>query len=944
MVTSVGRLLERDRELRRIGAMLDRAVEGAGGTLVLEGVAGIGKTRLARAVRQEAAERGFLPLVARGTELERDYPFGVVRQLLEPTVRVAGSAERARLLDGAAALAAGAVLPEAATVGVEADPTFGVLHGLYWLCANLAERRPLLLVVDDAHWADEQSLRFLSFLTHRVETLALVVLVTVRSGVTGAEELASEAAAERLSLRPLSAVAVASFLRLRTVSAVDPDFAGACHAATGGNPFLLDQLVQALVERDVSFAADAAGLVETVGPEAVSTAVLGRISRLGAAASALARASAVLGDDTRLALAAELAELDESAAAEAASALAGVGVLEDARPLRFEHPIVRDAVEAALRAGERVRLHRRAAGLLAADGAPAAEVAVHLLPTDPGAGDPWVVDTLAEAARQALARGAPATAIPLLARAVTEPPPDRERVAFLLDLGRVESQLGRPEAFEHLETAHRLAADPLERGRCALALGWARMIDQASDGEVMPVVERSIAESSSLDRELTLELEAVHVALLSARGLLPTEAAAQLERFADLGGETRAECALLGHLAHLRMDTGSSAANAAELAERVLANERVVMEVGFDAAWLLACILVLRGAERYEGALRALDLALEAARRRGAEAGFATASVLRASVFLNMGDIPAAEADARAALDAAQARNWLWLPSVAMLVDVLVESDRLDEAEELLSEHRALGELPDVRPATVLVLSRAGLRAAQGRLVEALADLDLAQRRLVIVTSRSVVGLDGRLRRALVAHTLSETSEARIESADSVELARAWGTPGLIGNALRVQALVAGGAEAVVGLTEAVESLAGSSRRLDHARALGDLGAALRREGDRVAAREPLRRALALAHECGGIAVRERAREELAATGVRVRREAQTGVQSLTPSEQRIAKRAAAGASNREIAQALFVTVKTVEMHLGHTYRKLGISSRGELAAAIGKGFGAVDT
>jgi DNA-binding CsgD family transcriptional regulator len=154
----------------------------------------------------------------------------------------------------------------------------------------------------------------------------------------------------------------------------------------------------------------------------------------------------------------------------------------------------------------------------------------------------------------------------------------------------------------------------------------------------------------------------------------------------------------------------------------------------------------------------------------------------------------------------------------------------------------------------------------------------------------------------------------------------------LIGNALRAQGLVAGGDEGLGLLQEAVEHLERSPRRLDHGRALVDLGAALRRRGERAAARDPLRRALSLAHECGGVAVREQARKELTATGVRVRREAQTGADALTPSERRIAELAAGGASNREIAQALFVTVKTVEMHLGHTYRKLEISSRHELA------------
>src|SRR5262249_39234580 len=144
------------------------------------------------------------------------------------------------------------------------------------------------------------------------------------------------------------------------------------------------------------------------------------------------------------------------------------GVLEDARPLRFEHPIVRGAVEAALSADERVRLHRRAAELLDARGAPASEVAVHLLPTDPGAGDAWVAEALAEAGRQAIAQGAPGTAVRLLARALAEPPAATQRVPLLLELGAIEHRLGRPEAFEHLEAAYGLAADAVERGRCAL--------------------------------------------------------------------------------------------------------------------------------------------------------------------------------------------------------------------------------------------------------------------------------------------------------------------------------------------------------------------------------------------------------------------------------------------------------------------------------------------
>jgi DNA-binding CsgD family transcriptional regulator len=231
----------------------------------------------------------------------------------------------------------------------------------------------------------------------------------------------------------------------------------------------------------------------------------------------------------------------------------------------------------------------------------------------------------------------------------------------------------------------------------------------------------------------------------------------------------------------------------------------------------------------------------------------------------------------------------------------------------------------------VLILSRATLRAEQGQLQAAHADLEAAQRRLARFTSPSVVGLDGRLRHVLVLHGLGATAEARDVAGDALAVARRWGTPGWIGNALRAQVLVSGGTGSVVGLRQAVASLELSPRRIDYARSLADLGGALRRQGDRVAAREPLRQALTLAHDCGAGALLEHVRKELTATGARVRRDAQTGFDSLTPSERRIVERAAAGATNREIAQALFVTVKTVEMHLGNAYRKLEVSSRSQL-------------
>ena len=189
-----GLLLERGRELERIGQCLQRARQGYGGALVVEGPAGIGKTVLLAAGRVAAQGEGFRVLRARGGELEREYAFGVVRQRFEPALAAVTEQERSGLLDGPPGVAARLLslpgLGDEAMGGTAAapDPSFAVLHGLYWLCANLAAEHPLALVVDDAHWADGASLRFLAFLLPRLEELPAAVLLGVRPAEAGASE------------------------------------------------------------------------------------------------------------------------------------------------------------------------------------------------------------------------------------------------------------------------------------------------------------------------------------------------------------------------------------------------------------------------------------------------------------------------------------------------------------------------------------------------------------------------------------------------------------------------------------------------------------------------------------------------------------------------------------------------------------------------------------
>ncbi|MEA2389956.1 MAG: hypothetical protein QOK31_65, partial [Solirubrobacteraceae bacterium] len=325
-----GHLYERDFELERIDAALAAARRGNGGVLVVEGAAGIGKTSLGLAARLSATAAGMTVLTARGAGLERDFAWGVVRQWFSTELAGLSPGERADVLGGAAALAADA-LGEPAP-GARAGPSLpGMLHGRPWLIANLSQRAPVLLVLDDAHWADEPSLRLVSYLGARAPDLPVLVLVATRPAAQGAAPHAlaavvSDPEAAVLRPAPLSEPAMQILVEERSGRKCDPDFARACRLATGGNPFLLGELVRALDEAGVTPRAEEADRVAGIRPRALSAAILGR---LPAESQALARAVAVLDVDAGLAAASELAGLSVDAATEAAAELTRAGLLED---------------------------------------------------------------------------------------------------------------------------------------------------------------------------------------------------------------------------------------------------------------------------------------------------------------------------------------------------------------------------------------------------------------------------------------------------------------------------------------------------------------------------------------------------------------------------------------------------------------------------------------
>ncbi|MHB8660194.1 MAG: ATP-binding protein [Solirubrobacteraceae bacterium] len=384
-------LIEREATLERIVALLDDAQAGRGRCVLVEGEAGIGKTAVLATAGERARECGVRVLRARCGPLERGHVFGTVRQLLGPVLRDSGAAPRDGLFAGAAQLAApllhGEATPPAQEAGDGSD--YATLHGLYWLLANLTERAPVLLAIDDVQWSDLPSLRFLDFLARRLDGLPVAVLVAIRSDAYEAEHpalggLRANHEAERITPPPLSLAGVHLLVAEHLGGESDQALASACREATQGNPFYLHALL-----RDLALAGDESGIaraerVSALAPRDVTYMIARRLEPLPAAATALAEAVAVLGDGVSLPHAATLAQLDIDEATDVGESLARAGIFDSGGSLAFVHPIVRVAVSDRLGPRQRAERHGAAAVLLGDQGAEPSVVAAHLMLASPG--------------------------------------------------------------------------------------------------------------------------------------------------------------------------------------------------------------------------------------------------------------------------------------------------------------------------------------------------------------------------------------------------------------------------------------------------------------------------------------------------------------------------------------------------------------------------------
>ena len=918
-----------------IDAALTGSTEGQGRFVILYGRSGIGRSTLLAAAIRQAELHGIAILSAFGSELERGYGFGIVRQLLEARIAQLPAAERRSLLNHAGPAAA-------AALGIgplnEASPGAGFdqLESVYRLVTRLSPEAPLLVAVDDLQWCDRPSLDFLCFLGHRAGQLPVIIIGAWRRGEPHVkagrlQSLAAMPQTSFLSLAPLGREGVRTVLRNETGSSPGDAAVDAVLRQTGGEPFLVKELTGGLRLRGVPLSRAADDAIEHVTPESVRRNVVARLGRHPEPVQGLARAVAVLGDGS-MAQVGVLAGLDPAVARSAVDALVRAGLFRDDSTVAYAQPILQRAVYETLSSLERAELHRAAAMLLCGstpiEPAGAHRVALHLLGCE-AAAEPRFVDALCVAAGRSVEAGLFDEAYRFYERALGEAEGTSMRQRVLIRLAQVEIasrdfRSAAAHAAESLETV----SSPSERAESALV--GAEALACASDWAGAVALLESAADSlAEPDSGVSLDLRASAAVVRACAGGSPPHGASSRRALERLAGATVAERKMLAALAHeLTISSDSTAARVREVCKRVLAADASPGGGLFgEAAGYLACraALLADGDELVEQSLN--DRANEP-----------IPCAVRSELLALRGELVPAEETARRALLSLETlapsplRDRVQRRLLLVVALAAVERGRLEEADAALT--RLVDD--DGEGSAEAILVRMAVRLAQGA-------PDVGAAVEAERTDDAIVATAGSLRAwaALTHRAAGNDARGLALATEHLERARTWAGPSVLGHALIVRGAQDKGREQLRFLEEAVAVLEQSPSMLERARAALEYGAALRRSGRRGESREHLVRGADLAQRCGADVLASRARTELVATGARPRRAAFTGVDALTVAERRVALLAAAGMTKREIARELTVSMKTVSGQLSAVYLKLDVHDRDALAAVMETGAGA---
>ncbi|MFC4534339.1 ATP-binding protein [Sphaerisporangium dianthi] len=929
-------IFERDDDLNSCSSILDGVRGRAGATIVVEGPAGIGKSELLARVCAESAVRGITPLVVRGNPLDQTMAFCGVRTLLGRWVAGHSGQDRQRLFAGAAAFARVPLgLPH-----TRRGSEIGLTEALYWLLVNATDPArgdgALMLAVDDAHWLDEESLNWLEFLSHRLAGLPVVLLLACRP-----DEPTPPPALTRVTLRatsvirprPLSGDAVRAIVgRSLGRPGVPPDetFCSAFHRHSGGNPFYLRWMLDLARERRLTPTAGSAASVVRLTPRQVVVHLNERLSMLGPPAERLARTIAVLGPGIPLDQAIDLAGLTSEEGRREYDLLCRAAILADQASLDFRHPIIRSAVYDAIDPSRRSDLHLAAARLLHQSGADLQAVAAHLLRVTT-AGDPWVVDRLAAAAAAAMSSGLAGTAARYLGRAVAEPPPPERRCQVRMRHGQALVLGEVATAIPELLAACEQAPDDAQGVEAAIALakayGYANRL-----GDAVRSLDRALDGCRDDGLRDRLRAEQLLWATWWADDPHRPDRMLLLDRAVPpLPGVTHVERLMIALHAWSLVLRGEPGAAAAEAIRPVIRDgvSFADLDQGMEVGTVTGFVHMFSDDLSMAG--RLFRQAVDEFDRNGWRGTHLTfARVHTGNVALREGRIADAVADAEIALRLAD-RTGPGTPAeqfaTGTLIEALLARGDVDRAEAVCRDRRYGASTADALVLPIPDAVRGALQLARGQTAAAVATLRRVGQWLehACLLNPSVCMWRFDLGLAL---RLSAPDEAREVVAVGMRRAERFGSPLARARALRALAVLRP-ESAVEPLEEAVRILRPTPHRLERAHALAELGTALTRSGHD--ARVPLSEALTSADECGALSLGDAIARRLASAPRPQRRR----MDALDPCRQRIARLAADGHSESEIAYSMILDLETVRTLLGEAHDVLRVGSLVELRRAL---------
>jgi DNA-binding CsgD family transcriptional regulator/tetratricopeptide (TPR) repeat protein len=911
ILAGTGLFSGRHAELETFRRLLAGTAGGAGSAVVVTGEFGVGKTAMVTAAAKEAAAAGFSTVVAKGARLETGLNGGVIRQLS----RQLSPARTPRF--------------------PEHDP-FAALEAFHGLIRAAAAKSPLFLAVDDIHLADTWSKRCLAYARPRIAHLPVQLVLSTSKGESPLDDVSlpeiAGGACTTIDLAGLDLPATADLLKTLAGHPVRADFAATCRQVTGGNPHLLHKLLGVLHDRLGATAWDATSEeLRALTDQSIGELLRIRLRPVPGAAEVVC-AVAVLDADASLDKVAALAGLDLRSTLNAVDTLVRLRVLSDTHPPALPNSFLRNAVLADMPVATRAAGHAQAARLLSDAGAADGQVATHLLEAD-SMTHPWGTEVLRRAARDATHHGEPELARVFLKRALREQLPPEQRLAVQLELAHVEYVLDPGSAKAHLRETLVNAVDPHAAANLSLAMlvrSCGGLESRLAISSAVQVVGRLTSAERDLDWQLRCAsyLAAIgnDLGMVAYAKRYADELQAEMPEDHDLR-RTRAVLLAIGFARR-----GDSSAEALRYAKEALAGNRVDV-CAQPFVFTIFTSMLADDPDLTDQFCRMIETDAEPADyhlRKGTSAAVAhgvlfhmAGSLLRARAILQAPMRLFEELDAVTTCPTAMLCS-------ARLIEVLIDLGRYGEAADLLARSRFTDEMPELFQHNYVLYARGRLRLATGDADGALTDLLECGHRLDAwgVTNPALVPWRAHAVKALL--LLEKPEEAAELAKENLDAAERWDTPRVIGAALvAIGRLGDSGA-----LTKAIELLTSSPAELDLAEALLELGSLFRKLEQHDKAVPHLRRAVDLSTKCGAKPLQDLACDELHACETALTTSRDT-LRGLTKQETRIAGMAARGLTNRQIAEATHLTRRTVELHLSGAYRKLAISGRGDLAAAL---------